>query len=378
MDYNATTPLAPEVINAMRPYIEQHFGNPASNHRYGEVTKTAVEKARQQVADLLGCSSDEIVFTSGGTEANNHAIRGASMVNRGNHIITSSIEHPAVLEVCHYLEWQGFQVSYVPVDRSGLVDLRVIENAIQSNTALITIMHANNEVGTIQPIAEIGKLARAHSVIFHTDAAQTIGKIMTNVNDLNVDLLSIAGHKFYAPKGIGALYIKDEVKLEKLIHGASHERYRRAGTENVASIVGLGAACELALQDSNQEYSRMKSMRDTLYQKLSDRIPAIELNGHPEECLPNTLSIRFPGVEATALLKSVPEIAASTGAACHSGAVNMSYVLAAMGISKQDAMGTVRLSIGKMSTNVQINMAADFLASAYSMLSDSKITHAIS
>ena len=376
LDYNATTPLAVEVIEMMRPYIEEHFGNPSSSHSYGVTAKTAIERARQQVADLLGCSNDEIVFTSGGSESNNYAICGAAMAHMGNHIITSKIEHPAVLKVCHHLEWQGYQVTYLPVDEYGLVDVRSVEEAIQTNTMLITIMHANNEVGTIQPIAEIANLARKYNIIFHTDAAQSIGKIATRVNTLNVDLLSLAGHKLYAPKGVGALYVRDGVKLEKLVHGASHEKNRRAGTENVASIVGFGMACQLVHKANQQEYTQLKKMRDSLFNKISERIPEIRLNGHPEARLPNTLSICFPGVEANALLNSVPEVAASAGAACHSGTVNMSHVLVAMGISYLDAMGTVRLSLGKMSTEDEVNKAAELLISAFIMLNNTQNNHA--
>ncbi len=378
LDYNATTPIASEVADAMYPFIEQHFGNPSSNHRYGAIAKSAIGEARQQVADLLGCNFDEIVFTSGGTESNNYAIRGAVLANQGNHIITSIIEHPAVLEVCHYLEQQGVQVSYVPVDEYGVVDMHSIESAIQTNTVLVTIMHANNEVGTIQPIAEIAELARKHNIIFHTDAAQSIAKIPTHVNELKIDLLSVAGHKLYAPKGVGALYVKEGIKLERLIHGASHEQHRRAGTENVASIVGLGAACKLARETCQQEYQRLKSMRDYLFRKINQSIPEIRLNGHPEIRLPNTLSISFPGIAANTLLKLVPEIAASVGSACHSGKINMSHVLAAMSVSEQDATGTIRFSLGKMTTEDEINHATELLVSAYANLINKKKVYASS
>lgn len=357
----------------MQPYIEQHFGNPSSGHHYGVIAKTAIEQAREQVAALLGCESNEIVFTSGGSESNNYAIRGAALLNQGKHIITSVIEHPAVLEVCHYLETLGFQITYLPVDKYGLIDPGELEHAIQENTVLITIMHANNEVGTIQPISEIAAIAKKNNILFHTDAAQSIGKIETNVNALNVDLLSIAGHKLYAPKGVGALYIKEGVKLDKLIHGASHERHQRAGTENVASIVGLGEACKLVLEISQQESLRLKAMRDDLFQKLSNHIPQLKLNGHPESCLGNTLSVSFPGIDATILLSLLPEIAASVGSACHSSEVSMSHVLKAMNLSESEAAGTVRLSLGKMTTESEIKKAADLLISGFTKLSDKNV-----
>ncbi len=319
LDHNSTTPIAPQVTEAMIPYLKEHFGNPSSSHWYGQQTKRAVEDSRQHVAELLGCEVDEIIFTSGGSESNNMAIKGiaATLRAKGNHIITSQIEHPAVLNVCKYLEKRGFDVSYAPVDKYGIVDTKYIASSIKPTTILISIMHANNEVGTIQPIAEIAEYAQQHHVLFHTDAAQSAGKIPTKVNDLKVDMLSIAGHKLYAPKGIGVLFIKRGLKITKLIHGADHEHNVRAGTENVLEIVGLGKACELAEEKLEQHQQHMIELRDRLWKGLHDAIPSVELNGHPTMRLPNTLSVSFPGVDANALLSDLQEVAASPGAACH-------------------------------------------------------------
>jgi len=360
LDYNATTPIDPEVAAAMSPYLFEHFGNPSSSHWYGVQTKEAVEKARDQVANLLNCSPDEVVFTGGGSESNNYAIKGAAFANRdkGNHLITSSIEHPAVIEVCRYLEEKDFQVTYLPVDRLGQVDPRVLEKVITSNTVLISIMHANNEVGTIQPITEIAKIAKDHSIVFHTDAAQSVGKIPTRVDDLGVDLLTIAGHKLYGPKGIGALYIRRGTQLEKLIHGADHEQGRRAGTENVLEIVGLGKACEIAKRDLNKNMEHMQKMRDLLYQELKAGWDEIKLNGHPERRLPNTLSVSFRNIEANKLIAEIDTVAVSAGAACHSDAVKVSSVLQAMQVELEYAMGTVRFSTGKMTTAEEVKETA--------------------
>jgi cysteine desulfurase NifS len=360
LDYNATTPTDPEVAEAMRPYLFDHFGNPSSSHWFGVQAKNAVENARAQVADLLNCTPDEVVFTSGGSESNNYAIKGAALahVEKGNHIIASSIEHPGVAEVCTYLTAQGFRSTYLPVDEFGLINLQDLKNAITPQTILITIMHANNEVGTIQPIAEIAEIAKDLGILFHTDAAQSVGKIPTRVDDLSVDLLSIAGHKLYAPKGIGALYIRGGVQLEKLIHGAAHERGLRAGTENILEIVGLGKACEIAKRDLRENMTHLREMRDLLYQKLSAGQGEIKLNGHPEKRLPNTLSVSFKGIEANTLLAETEGVAASAGAACHSDSVKVSPVIQAMGVPLAYAMGTIRFSTGKMTTVEEINSAA--------------------
>ncbi|MCD6249945.1 MAG: selenide, water dikinase SelD [candidate division Zixibacteria bacterium] len=391
LDYNATTPIDPVVVETMRPYLEEYFGNPSSTHWYGVQAKLAVEKARKQVAELLNCGADEIIFTSGGSESNNYAIKGAAFANRdkGNHIITSSIEHPAVSEVCQYLEHQGFQVTYVAVDEFGVVDLEALENAISPQTILVTVMHANNEVGTIQPVAEIAKIAKKHGVLMHTDAAQSVGKIPTDVKELGVDLLTVAGHKLYAPKGVGALYIRHGVKLEKSMHGADHEQNLRAGTENVLEIVGLGKACEVAKQDIEKNVAHMQKLRDQLYSGLRKRLPAVKLNGHPEQRLPNTLSLSFPNIEANMLLDELGGVAASAGAACHSDSIDVSPTLLAMAIPDEYAMGTIRFSTGKFTTEDDIERAIGLISEAVARLqpteagiaqadldfSDIKLTH---
>jgi cysteine desulfurase NifS/selenium donor protein len=364
LDYNATTPIDPRVAEAILPYIHQHFGNPSSSHAYGITTKKAVEKARKQIAEMLRCQIDEIIFTSGGSESINYAIKGAARAYRhkGNHIITSSIEHPAVVEVCRYLEEQGHKVTYLPVDKYGLVDPKQLEESITPETVLITVMHANNEVGTIEPIREISEMGHRHGILIHTDCAQSIGKIPVHVDDLGVDLLSIAGHKLYAPKGIGALYIRSGVKLEKLIHGADHERNLRAGTENVIEIVGLGEACELISKNLSQYSKHMMKMRDRLEEGLKKRFSNIRVNGHPEKRLPNTSSVSFKGLEANTILSELKTVAASAGAACHSDRVDVSSVLQAMDVPIEFAMGTLRLSVGRTTSAGEIDQAIEDLA----------------
>ena len=359
LDYNATTPIDPEVAESMLPYLNEYFGNPSSSHRIGMQAKRAVEKARNQIADLLNCQTYEIVFTSCGTESNNYAIKGTAFANRsrGNHIITSTIEHPAVTEVCKYLETQGFEITYIPVDEFGMVEPRDIETAITSKTTLITIMHANNEVGTIQPIEEIAEIAKKKKIIFHTDAAQSIGKITTQVDKLGVDLLSITGHKLYAPKGIGALYIQEEIQLEKFMHGGNQEQDLRAGTENVLEIVGLGKACEIAKRDLEKNKQIMKQTRDKLQEELFNELNDIKLNGHPKKRLPNTLNLSFKNLEADYILSTFKNVAASAGAACHATDITISPVLEAMNIPIEYAKGTIRFSTGKMTTNEEIEQA---------------------
>lgn len=361
LDYNATTPIAREVADAMRPYLDELFGNPSSVHNYGVKTKLAVEKARGQLAALIGCSPSEIVFTSGGTESNNYAIKGVALANkqRGNHIISSAIEHPAVVEVCRYLEKNGFEFTSIPVDEKGVISVSELEAAIRPETILISVMHANNEVGTIQPLAEISQIARRQGIVFHTDAAQSVGKIHVNVDELGVDLLSIAGHKLYAPKGIGALYIRSGIHLEKLMHGADHEQNLRAGTENVLEIVGLGAAAELAKNKLAENIEHYKKTRDYLEKLLKEAFPLVKINGDPENRLPNTLSISFPKVEANTLIDRLDGVAASAGAACHAESVDVSAVLEAMQVPIEFAMGTIRLSTGRGTTMQEIKQAAD-------------------
>ena len=315
LDYNATTPHAPEVIAAMRPFLEEEFGNPSSSHFYGNAPQRAVADARGQVARLLGCRPEEIIFTSGGTESNNHAVKGAAeaYADKGKHIITSQIEHPAILAVCQYLEQKGMEVTYVPVDEQGRVSASEVERAVTARTILITIMHANNEVGTVQPLADIAGIAKAHNILLHTDAAQSVGKIPTRVDELGVDLLSVAGHKIYAPKGVGALFIRRGIHLPSYMHGAGQESGRRSGTENVLEIVGLGKACEIAARDLDQNMANMQHMRDRLYEGIKQTCANIRVNGHLQARLPNTLSISFKGLEANRILERIAsDVAASS------------------------------------------------------------------
>lgn len=367
LDYNATTPHAPEVIEAMRPFLEEEFGNPSSSHYYGSKPRQAVIRAREQVASLINCKPQEIIFTSGGTESNNFAIKGCAhaLRHKGNHIITSQIEHPAVLEVCDFLAATGFEITRLPVDEYGLVKVTDVEAAIKKETLLISVMHANNEVGTIQPVAEIGRLAQKHDIVLHTDAAQSVGKIPIDVDRLGVGLLSIAGHKVYAPKGVGALYIRQGLVPVKFMHGAGQEMAVRAGTENVLEIVGLGAACEIAGRDLEKNMKHMRAMRDRLYAGIKKGWDPVKLNGHPQQRLPNTLSISFLGLEANRILDAVgKEVAASAGAACHSDTVQISAVLKAMHVPLEWAKGTLRLTTGRMTNARDIDRAAQVICTA--------------
>ena len=359
LDYNATTPIDPQVAEAMLPYLHGRFGNPSSGHSFGLAARQGVDLARRQVAAMLGCGEDDLIFTSGGTEANNHAIKGVAGAcrSRGNHIITSSVEHPAVTEVCRYLACRGFRITYLPVDEYGIVDPQQVADSITSETLLVTIMHANNEVGSIQPIAEIADIAHRHGALMHSDCAQSIGKIPVQVADLGVDLLSVAGHKLYAPKGIGALYVRPGVALEKLMQGANHEQDRRAGTENVIHMAGLGKACELIERNLPEYVRHMAAMRDRLERGLLDSGADVRVNGHPEKRLPNTSSVAFRGLEADGILAGLPTVAASAGAACHSDRVEVSHVLAAMHVPTEYAMGTLRLSTGRSTTEDEIDRA---------------------
>ena len=351
LDYNASTPICPEAVEAMRPFLADHYGNPSSLHWAGAPAKDAVEKARGQVAGLLGCDPTEVVFTSGGSESNNHAIKGVFFANRnrGEHIITAAVEHPATLTPCRFLETLGAKVTILPVDRSGVVDPNDVRKTITSRTILITVMHANNEVGTIEPILEISAIAREAGISFHTDAAQTVGKIPADVEELGVDLLSVAGHKVYAPKGIGAVYIREGTKIEPFVHGAGHEAGRRAGTENVLLSVALGAACEAARKWIGMPQAH--ALRDRFWEALR-RIfgEKVTLNGHPTERLPNTLNVNFVGRVGAEVLAMLPGVAASAGSACHAGSVTLSPVLAAMGVPPKEGMGAVRFSLGRTTT----------------------------
>lgn len=371
LDYNGTTPHDPEVVAAMRPFLETEFGNPSSSHWYGIKPRQAVEAARRQVAGLLNCQPEELFFTSGGTESNNHAIKGLAreLRQKGRHIITSAFEHPAVLEVCRHLAAEGFETTCVPVDSLGMVAPGDIEAAIRPGTILITIMHANNEVGTVQPIAEIAALARARGIAMHTDAAQSLGKIPADVQALGVDMLSVAGHKLYAPKGIGALFVRKGVALRKFCHGAGQEKGWRAGTENVLEIVGLGKACEIAARDLKANMEHLRDMRDRLHQGILERVKDVRLNGHAVHRLPNTVSLGFKGLEANRLLEEVGlEVAASAGAACHADTVSLSHVLEAMQVPLEWAKGTLRFSVGRMTTAQEIDRAVEVLARAVAKL----------
>ena len=378
LDYNATTPIDPKVAEEMKPFLDQYFGNPSSSHLYGSKTKMAVEKARKQIAELIHAETSEVIFTSGGTESNNYAIKGAAFANqhKGNHIITSSIEHPAVFEVCKYLAKHGFEISYLSVDEYGIINLKELEETIRPDTIMVTVMHANNEVGSIQPIKEIGALAKKHGFLFHTDAAQSIGKVMVDVKEMGVDLLSIAGHKLYAPKGIGALYIREGVKLEKLIHGADHEQNMRAGTENVLEIVGLGKAAAMVSKNLLAYQKHYAENRDLLWMLLKEKLPKIKRNGHMTKCLPNTLSVSFPKVEANTLIARLENVAASAGAACHSESIDVSAVLEAMLVPLDFAMGTIRFSTGRTTSEDDIRQAVEEIVEKVKILmpKDEEIT----
>jgi len=363
LDCNASTPIDPAVAAVMKPFLADHFGNPSSGHWAAAPAKAALEKARGQIAALLGCENDEVVFTSGGSEANNLALKGVYFARResGDHFITTQIEHPAIIEPCRFLERLGARVTYLPVDRFGRVDPDDLNRAITPRTILISIMHANNEVGTIQPIEDCARIAREHGVLFHTDAAQSVGKIATDVNGLGVDLLSIAGHKLYAPKGVGALFVRRGVTLEPLIHGAGHESGRRAGTESALLAVGLGKACELACDLASMD--GVRASRDHFWLELQSRFGnRVALNGHPAHRLPNTLNVSFINCIGAEILNGLAGVAASTGSACHSGRIELSPVLEAMGITPEVGMGAIRFSLGRGTTREEIDAVAGRLS----------------
>jgi cysteine desulfurase len=366
LDFNASTPLAPEVVEAMRPFLSEHFGNPSSQHWAGRPAREAVESARAEVAALVGAKAGEIIFTSGGSEANNHAIKGVFFRARTRkpHIIATRVEHPAVLEPCKFLERLGASITLLPVDSTGMVNPDDMRRAISRHTVLISIMHANNEVGTIEPIAAISQIARERGIPVHTDAAQTVGKIAASVHELGVDLLSVAGHKLYAPKGVGALFVREGVELEPIMHGAGHESGRRAGTENVLLIVALGAACRLARLNPCGE--RLRSLRDSFWQQLQDAFGgSVVLNGHPTERLSNTLNVSFPDTIGQETLDRLDGIAASTGSACHAGSHQMSPVLCAMGVKPRVGLGAIRFSLGRTTTAEEIELVVKSLRAIF-------------
>lgn len=372
LDYNATTPVAPSVFEALEPFLKEHYGNPSSNHALGRACREAMEDARAKVAALLGADRDEIVFTSGGTESNNLAICGTMMQGVpgvAGHLIISAIEHPAVVEPARHLQRLGFELTVVECDSQGVVRPAKVAAAMRPDTRLVSIMHANNEIGVIQPLREISQICRDHQVLLHTDAAQTVGKIAAFVDELGVDLLSFAGHKLYAPKGIGALYVRRGVRLEPVLHGAGHETGLRPGTENVAYIVGLGQACMLAFRSLEESSQRLQMLRDRLATQLIQAIGSrLTINGQDAARLPNTLSVNFPDVSAAEILARLPDLCASTGSACHSSVSSMSATLAAIGLDPDDARGTMRLSVGWFTSEEEIDRASNLLIGAWESL----------
>jgi cysteine desulfurase len=365
LDHAATCPTDPEVVKAMLPYFSEQYGNPSSIYAISQIAKNALEQSREILAKAIGAEPKEIVFTSGGSESDNFAIKGTAhaLQQKGNHIITSQIEHHAVLYTCKYLEKNGYDVTYVPVDKDGLINVAELEKAIRPQTILITIMHANNEIGTIQPIREIGAIAHKHGIKFHTDAVQTFGHIPVNVDKLNVDLLSISGHKFYGPKGVGALYIRKGTKITPLIHGGDQERRRRASTENVPGIVGLGKATEISLAIMDKQTKRQTKMRNGFIQTILEKIPDSRLNGHAVKRLPNNINISFEGIEGESILLNLDMcgIAASTGSACSSSSLEPSHVLLSIGLPHELAHGSVRFSLGKQTRQAELDQVAEIL-----------------
>ncbi|MBN1910077.1 MAG: cysteine desulfurase [Pirellulales bacterium] len=372
LDYNATTPIAPVVQEAMLPFLAEHFGDPASGHALGRACQEALEDARLQVARLLGAQREEIIFTSGGTESNNLALWGMALRHgpaASGHLVLSAVEHASVLEPARYLETLGYGLTIVGCDTQGRVDPATVEMAIRPDTVLVSITHANDELGTLQPIDSIAQVCRRHNIPLHVDAVQTAGKVPVNVNTLGVDLLSISGHKMYAPKGIGALYVRRGIALEPLLHGSGHEQGLRSGTENVPGAIALGKACSLVAQSVEKAAEQMVLLRDRLAERLADGGGKhLSFNADQAERLPNTLSVNFSGVSGQRLLARLPELCASTGSAWHSGSDNLSPALAAIGLSPAGAQGTVRLSLGWYTTEDDIDRAADLLLSAWEAL----------
>ena len=365
MDYAATTYVKQEVMEEMMPYFTEKYGNPSSVHSFGREARKAVDLARERTAKALNASTDEIYFTGGGSESDNWAIKGAALANKqkGNHIITSSIEHHAVLYTCQYLEKMGFEVTYLPVDQYGLVNPEDVKKAITDKTILISIMFANNEIGTIQPVKEIGRIAREHGVYFHTDAVQAVGHVPIDVKDMNIDLLSLSAHKFYGPKGVGALYVRKGVRIHPYLHGGAQERNRRAGTENLPGIVGLGKAIELAYENLEESNSKLAAMRDRLIAGIMEKIDHVRLNGHPVKRLPGNANLSFEFIEGEALLLSLDMkgIAASSGSACTSGSLDPSHVLLAIGLTHEIAHGSLRLTLGDDNTDEDVDYVLEVL-----------------
>lgn len=357
LDNNGTTKVSDEVFEAMLPFLQNHYGNPSSSHKWGRENRKAIEKAREKVAQLFQCDADEIYFTSCATEANNTVIKGILGNQKGKHIITSSIEHPSILLSCKYMEKQGYEVTYLPVDKKGLVSIEDFKNSIRDDTVLVSIMHANNQVGTIQPIKGLSEIAKEKKILFHSDAAQSIGKEKILIKDLGVDMLTIAGHKFHAPKGIGAFYLRKDTMLEPFLHGGSHEKGKRAGTENLAFCVALGKACEVVMRDRESYYDRLVEMRDLLLHNIQKKIPNAVLNGDPVNRLPNTVNIAFPGMIGADILAETPDIAAATGSSCSKSPT--SYVLKAMGIEEHVFRGSIRFSLSKYNTLEEITIASE-------------------
>ena len=366
LDYNASTPILPEVLDAMLPWLRDHFGNPSSKHVYGRTMRAAVEEARERVAGFISCAPDEIFFTSGGTESNNLAIRGVVLaVHDRRRVVTSVIEHPATSGPCSHLEQNGYPVFRAPVDGFGQVVQSAVQEALSEETVLVTVMHSNSETGTLQPIQEIAESTHHAGALMHSDAAQSCGKVNIDVQKEQVDLLSIAGHKLYAPPGVGALYVRSGTPIQPLLIGADHEKGLRPGTENVASVVGLGKACEIAQKELDQEGRRLVLLRDRLWSHLKDNIPGLKLNGHPTNRLPNTLNVRFPGISGNALLAACPLVAASTGSACHAAGDQASAVILAMGVPGHEAVGSVRLTLGRSTGEHEIARAGKSLVQAW-------------
>ena len=372
LDHNATTPVDPAAAKAMMPFMDEEFGNPSSPYPLGTSSKEKLEQARGQVAKLLGCASQEIVFTSGGSESNNMVLKGIIDLRNPEdfHIITSAVEHPAIINTALFLEQLGVSVTVMPVDRFGLVDPEEVRRALKPNTSLISIMLANNETGTLQPIEETSQIAKEHGIPFHTDAAQAVGKIPVDVNELGVDFLSVAGHKLYAPKGVGALFIREGQNLTPLIHGAGQEGGKRPGTENVLLSVGLGVACQVARERLHDEMKNMKRMRDRLQELLFGGLDDLVLNGHPDKRLPNTLNVSVPRIEGGKILDGLPTLFASTGAACHDRSVELSHVLSAMGIPPEVGMGALRLTVGRSNDMEQIEEAGRLIVARVRELED--------